>query len=285
MPRHPLDPAFAKIKRAKTHIADLERAIEAFVERDPYRLVSEVNAEGTEEVWRIEIDCIDEEIEAIAADAVHNLRMPLDKMLTVGASEKSLRQIKFPTGKRKEEFERSLANQEKHLSGAIIDFLQATEAYPRGKGELLFALHDIDNGDKHHPLVVPINLGKTAINVAAIHDQTRGLVMIGSKQGAHMVPVPNPKTGSRDLLAPSDEARPILREIGGQAWLEFWGPHHNMEVFTTTPGAKVDIKIKPTLNVAFSEVEGFESEPVVAVLHQMCHAVEGTLITFRDRFF
>ena len=43
--------AFAKIKRAESDIQDLHTRIAAFYKAHPYEILSEVNAEGTEEVY------------------------------------------------------------------------------------------------------------------------------------------------------------------------------------------------------------------------------------------
>ena len=48
---------------------------------------------------------------------------------------------------------------------------------------------------------------------------------------------------------------------------------------------KLHANIEPAFGVTFPNIEGFEREPVVAVLHQMRQLVEGILLTFEQRFF
>jgi len=58
-----------------------------------------------------------------------------------------------------------------------------------------------------------------------------------------------------------------------------------MEVFTSTPGAKVYANVQPTLNIAFRDIEGFEGEPVVKALETMRQAASCILSEFMRTFF
>ena len=102
-----------------------------------------------------------------------------------------------------------------------------------------------------------------------------------------MIPVAGATQGAWHMHQPVEKSKPILRAnpLTGGTYLEFTAPHNDMEILTTTAFTKVDADIKPALNIAFSEIEGLEEEPVVAVLQKMRDVVEGTLVEFRDRFF
>lgn len=294
MKQMPLASAFAKIKRAETHISDLNTAIGAFLETSPYKIVSEIDPDHPREVWRFVPDCIPDPIQNIAADALHNLRTPLDKMLTAYAEHvapapqkgKRHRGIGFPAGRRKDLFEDALARQEESLPDPVIKFLKSTEAYPGGKGHLLAALHEMDLDEKHHPILMPINLGTRKKQMGSVKTFGGFPLMFGSKRGAHMVPAPDAKPGAWHMVAPNDDVRPILRQdSSGRRYLEFAGPSDDMEFLTTTPGAQVEIDFQPTLNIAFRQIQGFESEPVVEVLKQLSEIVTGILVAFEKRFF
>jgi hypothetical protein len=289
----PLVSAFAKIKRAETHINDLSTAIGTFLESSPYKIVSEIDADRPREVWRFVPDRIPDPIQNIAADALHNLRTPLDKMLTAYVdhvapiAKKGIRhrKIGFPAGRRKDLFESALVRQKESLPGNVIKFLAETEAYPGGKGHLLAALHEMDLDEKHHPILMPINLATRKKQMGSLKTVGGFPLMLGSKRGSHMVPAPDARPGKWDMVVPDGVAPPIFREVSGRRYLEFSGAHDDMEFLTTTPGAQFEVDFQPTLNVAFRQIQGFESEPVVEVLKQMSEIVAGILVSFEKHFF
>jgi hypothetical protein len=293
--RHALDPAFAKIDRSKTHIRELGAAIAEFAGGSPYRLVPKLNRKGDKHTWNVVTDPIPDEIESIAHDAIHNLRTPLDKMLTAGFRASGVHNknaliglIAFPTGGSRKQFESALAKQEQHLSNAVTDFLNDAQPYVGGRGELLWAVNKLDNRDKHRTLLAPIKLAMRASNVSDLKVWSGQLFSLGSRRGQHLLLIPEGMPGGKGLYQPNDAARPILRTnhalVKGN-YLEFAGAHDDMEVMTTSVGARIEIDLTPEMNVAFSQIDGFEGEPVVKLIWRMCEAVEATLNAFREQFF
>ncbi|WP_439546466.1 hypothetical protein [Sandarakinorhabdus sp.] len=286
---HPLDPAFAKIKRADTHINDLDVAVRSFLRTDPYRLISEINAEGTEEIWSFKIDDLPNLINDIAADAVHNLRTPLDKMLVAAAvkADMSPDYVGFPAGQSAERYKQAVERQRGRLPEHVIKFLEVAEVYPEGKDALLFAIHDLDIRDKHREMVVPINLGFSERRYGSLRTFGGYPLRWGSRRGTHMVPAPDARPGKWDMIQAVERLRPTLRmnALTQERYLEFKAPHDDMEVMTTTPGATVQIDITPTLNLAFSGIRNLEAKPIINVLNQMSDSVTEILIEFRSRFF
>jgi hypothetical protein len=59
----------------------------------------------------------------------------------------------------------------------------------------------------------------------------------------------------------------------------------SMEMLTTLPNTKFTADFRPSLNIAFRDIEALQGEPVVAALNQMCDAVAGILTTFEKEFF
>jgi len=295
MSKHPLEPAFSKIRRAETHIKDLKAAIRAFLDTRPYRLTSKLNDDATEEVWSIEVDAIPEGIECIAADAIHNLRTPLDKMLASGFRNPSLHQprttiqsIKFPFGEGAKNFGDVLIEKKEHFTAGVIKFLCDCEPYNKGAGHTLWAINQLDNRDKHRALLEPIKLGFSTTQHRLVAGVQGFVLRMGSRKGSHMIPVPEARPGAWHMHQPDETLAPILRmTIGsvGDYFLEYTSPYNDMEVMTTTPGAKVYADIKPTLNIAFSEVPGFEGIPVVNALETMRESVAAVLDEFASRFF
>jgi hypothetical protein len=295
MGKHPLEPAFAKIERAETHIKDLNTAIRAFSEARPYRLASKLNEQRTEEIWSIVVNPIPAHIECMAADAVHNLRTPLDKMLAAGfrnaaihMPKASIQRLKFPGVEHPNELKNILTCLEEHLTGPVIKFLYDAEPYKEGAGHIIWAVNTLDNRDKHRALLEPIKLGFSTAEHRQVKVAGGFLLRMGSRRGKHMVPVPDAKPGAWHMHQPVHALQPILRlavPSVADHFLEFMSPYDDMEIFTTTPGAKVDADVKPVLNIAFSDVERFEGEPVVKALETMRKAIKTVLDEFRTAFF
>lgn len=291
---HPLDPAWAKIRRAETHIKDLNREVAAFIGARHYRLVPKLNDEGTEEVWSIDVGPLDDTIEAIAADAVHNLRTPLDKMLAAGFRAGALHKaradigkLKFPASNHLNEFKTVLTRLEEHLTGPVIQFLREIQPFKGGAGEALWAVNALDNRDKHRALLEPIKISFSTAEHRQVRVLDGFLLRLGSARGKHMVPVPDAKLGDWHMHQPDQELAPILRLTPGTVrdhYLEFTSAQSDMEVLTVTPGSKVQADIKPALNIGFSDIEVFEGVPVVNALETMRKAVLETVEEFRRRF-
>src|SRR6266404_5724765 len=164
MNREPLTFCITKLERAKTLISELNVGVEAFNASRPYEIGTNVYFDR--KAWRFIPKCVPPDLEAIAADAIHNIRTPLDKMLTEIADKRAPRDDKrhrgfgFPTSREGPEgFKRALTRLEEYLAGDVIEFLRKTEAYPGGKGHILQAVHDMDLDDKHQPLLIPTKIG------------------------------------------------------------------------------------------------------------------------------
>ena len=294
MSRHPLDPAFAKIERAEIHINDLSIAVDEFLRTDPYRILPSRNRKGTMDVWSVVPDPIPSPIETIAADAIHNLRTPLDKMLSADFSnslihtdEAVLGSIKFPIGEDANGFERALAKQQNHFTAPVVEFLQRAQPYPGGHGELLWAVNKLDNRDKHRTLLEPIRTGFSTAQIGQIKCPVGRIFTIGSRRGQHLFHQVDTSKGPAwiqpiQTLAPVLRLRPLTVK---DYFLEFKSTHNDMEVLTTTPSAQVDADIHAVLNIAFAEIGHFEGEPVVGLLKAMREAVEAKLMSFRESFF
>jgi hypothetical protein len=109
-----------------------------------------------------------------------------------------------------------------------------------------------------------------------------GLV-IGSRTGKHLVM--NKPFTEADLV---ETGKPLAfydcrpgRIVCGDAGTP---GDESLEFLTTTPGAKFETDIRPTLNISFAKV-GLDGQTVVAVLNDMRQLVERILIAFERRFF
>jgi hypothetical protein len=288
MKPEPLVAAFAKAEWAEAKIKDYDAEIRAFFAARPYEITSKANRNGTKEVWKFRLtQKIPQRFSVEAGAILNNLRSPLDQVIAALAfirtgSEAS---AAFPFGRTKNEFETALRKQEKLLPVGAGNIIREARPYPRGNG-LLWALNHLDRRNKHRPALVPIRT-KMLTNLRSIKGTHGYVLRIGSRRGAHLIPAPDARPGKWDMIQPVLAKRPIYRCSGDteQSWLEFACPYNDMEFLSTTPGAKFEIYIEPTFDIAFSEINGLEGKPVVAVLNDMRHLVERILLTFEKRFF
>lgn len=292
--RHSLDIALAKLEHARHLTETLCSAIRTFVASEPYHLVSRVNQLHTEEVWSIALDPVPHEIECIAADAVHNIRTPLDKMLAAGFPNDSvhvvganIRKLFFPFGDDRKSFESRLAKLKGQITTPVIEFLRSVEPHKSGIGKILWSINTLDNQDKHHALLESVKFGFFSTNLGEMIATKGFLLRMGSSRGKNMIPVPDARPGAWHMYQPVDDLRPTTKvhpRMPNKICLEFTSPYNDMEVFTTTPGTQLHVELIPSLDLAFSNLPGFEGTPVVKVLESMRSAASSLLKDYRRTF-
>ncbi len=152
-----------KLNRADHHILDLETQFTEFTNSDPYALA--VSNDGGETILRLNFrKTIPKQWALIIGDAVHNMRTALDHMTwdLVGRDGGTQdRHVKFPTGDSRTSF-RATCNGIKTPSQSVKDLLKTTEAFPGGKGDTLYSLHQLDIADKHITLTPVVQSAKVS---------------------------------------------------------------------------------------------------------------------------
>jgi hypothetical protein len=289
MKPEPLLPVFAKIERAEAQIDDLNTRIGAFFETSPYELASEIDPDGTQEVWRFKLTRrLPHVLSVVAGEILHNLRSPLDQLAGAIAlqSHRSEAGVCFPFGRDVNEFETELRKQKK-LPPDAIALIRAAQPY-RGGNNLLWQLHHLNRRDKHRVGLMPVNL-RTATSLSTLIVFTGQVMTVGFRNGQHLV------RDGRNLSQHDPGKQPcIVRNgdiimVNGSPAMSFEpnvaAGDDDMEILTATPGTKFYCDFQPSLNVSFRNIEGLEREPVVAVLHQMRQLVKRLLLTFEARFF
>ncbi len=287
MKPEPLCGIYAKTERTVAQIDDLNSRLRAFAQSRPYAVQAYLNDNRTQQIWRFKLtEKIPNAIPVIIGEILHNLRSPLDQILcavAVHVANIGEDGIAFPRGRDEAEFKTALRRQEKlGLPADALDLIAAAKPYKEGGNNLLWALLELNRRDKHRLGLVPVNM-PAATKVSYICFW-RGLpLVIGSRTGKRLT-MDKPFT-PEDLVETGKplalyDARPGHIVFGdasdtGDASLEF---------LTTTPEAKFDSDIQPSLDVAFSDI-GMDGQPVTAVLNDMRHLVERILLTFEKRFF
>lgn len=152
---HPLDEAYAKLARARTHLEELNVKVRSFVDAHPYGLIFDQQSEPGVIVVRAEAFVEDERVPlhvgVIAGDVLHNLRSALEYLawqlaeISAGADKDT----HFPvcdTRAKWADFGRRYTRRMRPEHAAFIERMQP---YHRGHGVLLSAISTLNNTDKH----------------------------------------------------------------------------------------------------------------------------------------
>jgi hypothetical protein len=281
-----------------------------------HKSASKVDSNGVE-VWRYTLPDIPTAFNVTVGAILHSLRSPLDQMLSAIALQNhdSPRDVSFPFGRNRDEFRTSLARQKK-LPTDALKMIETLKPYKTGN-KLLYALHTLNNPDKHHPGLIPINM-QMITNMTAV-GVYRGMVLtVGPRSGRHLALDADGHFSQSDhskrpaLEVIGDYSRMLMGNISGKlpkslvsrlynqtssklrpdqaafiskAVLPSGSPKDDMEIATAIPGTQFEIEVNPAFNIALGDIEGFERQPVVTVLHQMRQVVHRILLTFEKRFF
>jgi hypothetical protein len=230
----PLLECFAKIEWAETAINDFKIKIGEFFQPAPnlnifapvkfpgdkprrppmpyptglHKSVKHIDANGVE-VWRYAVPDIPTSFNVTAGSILHNLRSPLDQMLSTIAvqTHDSPRGVSFPFGRNQKKLETSLRKQTK-LSADVRDAIAALKPYKTGNPRL-YALHALNNPDKHHPGLVPVNM-QTVTSATAFGVHRGMLLSVGPRTGRHFVADMN-----NDLWQPDKTKSPGIVVAGG----------------------------------------------------------------------
>jgi len=246
----------SKVERAKHHIEDLQAAINAF--SDPYSVIAKIDPQTSELVYYLEsFKPIPDTIPLICGDAIHNLMSALDHLAyrvvmidTNGCPPKEFG-IYFPIGDSAKHYE---SRRGRKVEGARPETLAAFDALKPYKGgnDLLWALHRLDNIDKHR-LVLTITGQFQGINIVRLFDRQFEMLPKDSR----------PNFGTRVF----DSPRIKIMEAG-------------MELFRDRCGAKFDPKLEFGFGIAFNEPEVVKGKSVLETLHQLQNLVENIISAF-----
>lgn len=151
-----------KIERADFHINDLQLQINAFLARNPYKVVAEKYAEAgvIGFAWTLRVgESIPEHFPNIIGDAIHNLRDALDHSVSAIARSTghSDRGKYFPSANSPESFKAAIEEGlEKWAPTKVINVLKTgIQPYFGGHSPLLRSLHKLSVIDKHR-LIAPV---------------------------------------------------------------------------------------------------------------------------------
>jgi hypothetical protein len=153
---------WAKIKRAKKHIADLDAAIKSFNNSNPHRIGTKDDPQTRQKVFYLaETAEIPTDVALIAGDALHNLRSALDHLAMqlhlAGKFRPNVAadKIEFPFWKSAEGYKAGFSGVIKGSAKGVEDAIDALKPYQGGDDDL-WAIHHLDIIDKHRLLLAAV---------------------------------------------------------------------------------------------------------------------------------
>jgi hypothetical protein len=187
----------AKVERAKKHISDFDRERISFLDTNPYVVIAKFDLETnvTQSVVG-PLPILPASLSTIAGDAVQNLRTALDYLAAELAriNGGDPKRVYFPISESAEKYKSELDGKTKGISPEAIKVFDLIEPYGGGHGKMLWALHTLNNADKHRLLVsVGSNIARTV----------------------QLTMSPGPRMYSALLLAPGLEEGLVLGEVEG----------------------------------------------------------------------
>jgi hypothetical protein len=233
-----------KLQRAEKHVRDMQTLFSSFMQTHPYRLA--INREGNVSVIRVAVDPLPDEIRLIIGDAIHNVRVVADhlywELLGVDKGTQD-RWAKFPVGDSRESFE-AAARGAKTPRQDTRDFLATLGVYPGGPRDVLYAIHLLNNVDKHRVILA-------VAGIAAISNVT--LVDRRNENRFHIDRIMTDRSGQGAL------------GLDGSSQFELEGDY------------------QVAAGVFFGEVEGAPNEPVLPILTNAINAM-ADIIADTERF-
>ncbi|MGB9236512.1 MAG: hypothetical protein WCC04_19055 [Terriglobales bacterium] len=240
-----------KIERAEKHINDLNGEIDRFATHGSYSLSIYNNPKTGDDGVQVEVSkFVPDTFGLLIGDALHNLRGSLDNAMNEVVYRR-LRSYdlhtKFPIRITREKLVAAIDGAAIHrTSKAVRDFIVEVVKPYKGGNDALWALHDLNDLDKHR-LLLPV------MNVNVIHN-----ICVEDKRGEKIVFSPW-------ILSGNSTARYDLIARGGNT--------------------KITDNGQPSLLVLFDNGFPFAGMPVIETLHKLTEVVRSTVEGIETVFF
>jgi hypothetical protein len=235
---HLFDSSKCKVARGKHHISDFERQSVEFFATNPYRQIVEIDPNTAEEIHKVKlVKPIPVALPAIASDAVNNLRSALDHVLygvklAAGIITEGNRAY-FPFSNNVVEFNNTVNGRCKGLPEEITQLISEFKGY-KGGNNLLWALNELSNTDKHGGFICPVALANSSFTLKR-----------GTFNG--------------------------LRSFSVTVWNR---TKNEMELFRLQKGGTAKVDFKFTKYISIRDVEFVDGKPADAVLNEFVRIVE-----------
>jgi hypothetical protein len=240
-----------KVKRANQHIADLNKAIEAFIKTDFYTFGIENDPNTGDQFLRFKMTkeppC---ELPLIIGDAIHNLRSSLDLAyceILIAIGETPTDYSRFIFEEDRDKLVAKLKSGPMKAAADIIDIIaDFIKPYATAQNPL-YILHNLDISDKHL-LLIP------TFGIAQLRNINAQIFMGNSV-------VPNVTIANITLT---------IDQNGGINFIGWGGGAAQQKI-------KFEGKGDPSFSVRFGKGQALEGQPIVPTLHQLSQIVGGVL--------
>lgn len=194
----------AKVKRARSLIAELEALEASLIHSPPFLIVPEQHPEK-DGYWRCVIrECIElpEDTPLLLGDAIHNLRTSLDLLACdlVRANNNDPKNVYFPFCEQGDDLEKMIKRRNiNRCAPDVIELIRSMKPY-KGGNDALRAIHDLDIADKHQLLIPTLmavlhpSLDLDFVNQVYIQRPIDECVMSISDGAVILDDIPNDKT-------------------------------------------------------------------------------------------
>jgi hypothetical protein len=154
-----LDKIRAKVTRAKQHIQDFQLRRRSFGDTKPYEFLVKDDLQSAQRLYYVsKTQPIPDDLTAIAADVIQNLRSPLDHIayqlvLDARGGTEPEWTVYYPISGSAAHYPATRGGKIKGVRQEVIDAIDATEPYKGGKGHALWQLNELNKPDKHELLI------------------------------------------------------------------------------------------------------------------------------------
>jgi hypothetical protein len=253
-----------KTKRAKEHVADLERELRAFLDGNPYKVGAKRNPQTRELIYYVaSVEPTPDFLPLIAGDALQNLMSALDHLAyqivcsDTGDNPPNPKWIYFPIADDAAKYEASKRKRMKGARPETFDAIDALQPY-KGGNDLVWSLYRLNNIEKHRLLITvgsmfqSLNLGAHMSAMLADFISTQPDSPFHGKD----MPV------SDAFFRPADVLFPL--KAGD-------------ELFIDGPDAKVNEKLQFRFSIALNEPGIIEGKPLLETVQQLTSVVDGII--------
>ena len=257
-----------KVERAKTHLIELNRVVEAFLASTPYTVVKRADPQTGKHGYEMaQVAGVPSTITAVFGDVLQNLRSALDhlanQLLLVNLrAERTNQEFNFPICGDLSKHEALFQGKPK-LRGDAWRALQALRAYRGGSGHQFWVLNRLNNIDKHR-LMLFAGSASRSVNLGALVSRQLQDFMTTLPAGhpaKHDVPIVDA------FFQPADNQCPL--KVGD---LLIVGLDLSMEMDSNR-----DFRFE----VAINEPNVLDGKPVIEAAQEFADLVSGTVKSFR----
>jgi hypothetical protein len=254
-----------KIKRAKEHVADLERQLHVFLESGPYKVGAKHDPQTRKLIYCVtSAQPIPDCLPLVAGDAIQNLMSALDHLAyqivcsNTGDHPPNPNRIYFPVADDAEKYEAKKRGKIEGARQETFDAIDALKPY-RGGNDLLWALYRLNNIEKHR-LLLTVGSQAAGINL--------GQLMASHLGGAFPAEAVATLESMNVFLNPTDKGFPLKA---------------GFELYIGAVDEKPNPKQQFRFNVALSESGIIDGKPLLETVNAFTTLVEGIVTALTPR--